>query len=181
MVAAVEPMGPDVPRTPGTRMARPAPATALFRFAPPAPGDAEAGEERRPTDDAAAWRGPVLACGATVAATAGLAFAVLTPGEDARRPAAPVPAAGTVILSAASEPAAEPGERPAREVVSALHVWDGRPVRAVPTDTLPDPLSEPGGLTLADGVAPAVGFTVRDTVPAGRAVPAIWLTGEIAD
>ena len=168
---------------PRARMDRPAAPSSLFRFAAPpaapavpaAPAaPAEPGEDR-PTVDrtTAAWRGPVLICGATVAATAGLAFAVLVLEGYAPRPAAAV----TAVPDAAVLPAAaEETEGPAEAVVPALHVWDGRPVRAVPTDTVPDPLRD-FGVTPARLVVPAAATT--PTAGRGRVAPAVWLTGEI--
>ena len=169
---------PRLPARPRARMDRPAAPPSLFRFAAPpaAPAvSAEPEEDRAAVDrTTAAWRGPVLICGATVAATAGLAFAVLVPEGDAPRPAAAVTAPPDAAVLPA---AAEETQEPAGAVVPALHVWDGRPIRAVPTDTVPDPLRD-FGVTPARLVVPAAA-----TAPAagrGRVAPAVWLTGEIA-
>ena len=164
---------------PRARMDRPA-HSSLFRFAAPpaAPAvaaPAEPGEDRATLDrTTAAWRGPVLICGATVAATAGLAFAVLAPEGNAPRPAAAV----TAVPDAAVLPAAaEETEEPAGAVVPALHVWDGRPVRAVPTDSVPDPLRD-FGVTPARRIVPAA--AAAPAAGRRRVAPAVWLTGEIA-
>ena len=171
---------PRLPARPRARMDRSVARSSLFRFAAPpaAPAVAATGEppEDRATVDraTAVWRGPVLICGGTVAATAGLAFAVLAPEGNAPRPAAAVTAVpDAAVLPAAAEDAGEP----AGAVVSALHVWDGRPVRAVPTDTVPDPLRD-FGVTPARLVVPAA--AAAPATGRGRVAPAVWLTGEIA-
>ena len=170
-------------------MDAPAARTALFRFVPPS-ADAAAGtvpdihngrDEDRP---GAAWRGPVLACGVTVAATAGLVCAALCPEDASRRSAAARPRPGAVILSASAEEPVETDGSAAAPVVSALHVWDGRPVRATPTDTLPEDAGGADGLTLANDVAPAGPTGPRSRAAdrnRDRIAPAVWLTGEITD
>ena len=210
MIASVVPMPRSVPPIHGSRMDAPAARPALFRFERPessaaaraessAP-DAEPGAVRRVDDRSiAAWRGPVLACGVTIAATAGLAFTVLSPatGSGRRGSLADRPPAGSVILAsaasleeadAATEDKASGAEQAADEtapVVTALHIWDGRPIRAVPTDTLPEAAATPEGWIRADGFTPTAGVSpssTPDVVPDGGAVaPAVWLTGEIAE
>ncbi|MFH5804002.1 hypothetical protein [Alienimonas sp. DA493] len=180
-------------------MDAPAARPALFRFerlASPAAEErcaAPAAEPAlRPNAKAvSAWRGPVLACGVTIAATAGLAYAVLSP-EDARRHRAAVPPTGDGVIllsaeraaakSAGVRPAAAPEEPAEAPVVPALHVWDGRPIRAVPTDTLPEAFDAGGGLIPADGVVPTAGAAgVALPARADAVAPAVWLTGEIAE
>lgn len=181
---------------------------ALFRFtgsaAAPvkpspsiaAPEPAVSQEVRSGSRAVAPWRGPVLACGVTIAATAGLAYAVLSP-EQGRRATASAPATADrgVILTCAEEPVARESDPDAVDadgspalsapVVPALHVWDGRPVRAVPTDTLPDGSDSTGGVIRSGGINRAGGATSAAAwtpAPQVRAVnAAVWLTGEIAD
>ena len=188
MIGAVLPISPCVPRTHGSRMDAPAARSALFRFAPPSADAADAAEGGNPVvrdEDrpVAAWRGPVLACGVTVAATAGLVCAALCPEDASRRGAAARPRPGAVILSASAEEPVEADESAAAPVVSALHVWDGRPVRATPTDTLPDAHGA-DGLTLANDVSVAEPHEPRPDAAQrnrDRIAPAVWLTGEITD
>ena len=204
MIGAILPMPPGVTLTPGPPMVAPAARPTLFRFDRPAPPAAAAPVEPaatappRPIDEraVAAWRGPVLACGVAVVATAGLAFSALAPEAGRRRAKPPAPpTAGGVILASAAEETAEaipPVEEvpatapvtidavPAPPVVPALHVWDGRPIRAVPTDTLPNEFGAPGGPVRADGVTTA-GGEFAEAPRAGVVSPAVWLTGEIVD
>ena len=192
MVGAVLPISRGVPRTHGSRMDAPAARSALFRFAPPSADAAAASDaglhhvrdaDRDADRPVAAWRGPVLACGVTVAATAGLVFAALCPEDASRRGAAARPRPGAVILSASAEEPVEADGSAAAPVVSALHVWDGRPVRATPTDTLPDAHGA-DGLTLANDVSVAEPHEPRPDAAQrnrDRIAPAVWLTGEITD
>ncbi|QDT17917.1 hypothetical protein [Alienimonas californiensis] len=181
-------------------MDAPAARPALFRFerlASPAAEELRAAPPagpalRRNPRAASAWRGPVLACGVTIAATAGLAYAVLAP-EDGRRHKAAVPArtdAGVILISAedaAAELSAAPDESASADVaappvVTALHLWDGRPIRAVPTDTLPEAFDAAGGRIPPDGVIRAGGAGGEaPSSHAGAVAPAVWLTGEIAE
>ena len=149
----------------------------LFRFAEP-----EAAARPRP----AAWKAPVAMCAAAVLGTAGLIAAVLPAGDR------------TEPDTAAAVPAAGGGDGGAVPVVSALHLSDGRPVRAVPVDTLPE---ETGDLWTAGSAPPSFdGLFVPPARPAApsagpapvrtaaadrsaaaprRVAPAVWLTGEI--
>ena len=153
-----------------------APPAPLFRFAGP-PEDAAAAAP--PAARPAAWRTPVAACGAALAGTAALIVCVLP--SDAP---APRPAAAGVRTAAADGRDAEP-------VVPALHVSDGRPVRATPQDTLPEDAA-PAAVVRADAVfagvlppapvpaARPVRTAAAVGVPGGaRVAPAVWLTGEI--
>ncbi|NNJ25591.1 hypothetical protein [Alienimonas chondri] len=205
-------------------MDAPAARRSLFQFDRPAPPPATApdveaplprlsqqairpqaeGDVRREDFRAVgAWRGPMLACGVTIAATAGLAYAVLAPeaGQSAKPTARPPADVGGVILASAAEPADETTDAapcakapakatgsPASPVVSALHVSDGRPVRAVPTDVIPDPIDAGGrlipgsGVIRGDGVVPAGGPAAQGSaLQTGGVTPAVWLTGEIAE
>ena len=161
-----------------------APAPPLFRFADPAAVEPDAAAPRRP----AAWRAPVVTCAAAAAVTAGLIASLLPAGDppDEGGPAGVTPVAAS-------------GGDDAEAVVSALHLSDGRPVRAAPVDTLPDepaavwataeaaPLfpgaaAPPPVPTTAPIVrAPAVRTATADAPAAARprVAPAVWLTGEI--
>lgn len=148
--------------------ATPAP---LFRF------DAAPAEEAsgRP----AAWKAPVAMCAAALGGTAVLIAAVL-PADDA----APIAPPTTFAPASAGDGDAEP-------VVTALHVWDGRPVRATPLDTLPEDAAPASavwdGAVASAGLArpaappaPVRTASADDASPVGsRVAPAVWLTGEI--
>ena len=157
--------------------ASPAP---LFRFA------SAAAEEPAPRP--AAWKAPLAACGAGLAGTAALIWAV-TPAAEAPARVAPAPSG----VAAAFAPAAA-GAGDDEPVMPALHVWDGRPVRATPQDTLPEDAPAAAALwtgavaaaTAGPGTPPAAtGSPVRTAsagdIPAAgsRVAPAVWLTGEI--
>ena len=153
-----------------------APPAPLFRFErdPADAGDADVAPRRRP----AAWKAPVAMCVAALGGTAVLIAAVMPGDGDG-------PASGPAGFAPV---AAEAGEDV--PVVTALHVWDGRPVRATPQDTLPEDAA-PAAAVWADAVAgsrvtPAVRpapvrtASAAGVPPAGaRVAPAVWLTGEI--
>ena len=151
-----------------------APPAPLFRF------DSPAGDDEAPSRRPAAWKAPVAMCAAALGGTAVLIAAVVPADAEA-------PAAGPTTFAPV---AAEAGD--GEPVVTALHVWDGRPVRATPQDTLPEDAA-PAAAVWADAVAAAgspvspavIPAPVRTASAAGvpaagsRVAPAVWLTGEI--
>ena len=149
-----------------------APPAPLFRF------DSPAGDDEAPSRRPAAWTAPVAMCAAALGGTAVLIAAVVPADADA-------PAAGPTTFAPV---AAEAGD--GEPVVTALHVWDGRPVRATPQDTLPEDAA-PAAAVWADALAgsrvtpaarpaPVRTASAADVPPTGsRVAPAVWLTGEI--